>query len=138
MRRTLETLSGDSSTFYINPNKRDRLGSVLDVPGEMSTLFMDLHLLCLELIELFTNHGLVFWRQSRPRFVGASVVIVSLGDFDVVIETDDFPFLQLLNRRTKTQLPNKHLKKHGKVLQSAGHKGLKPEQRIRVESGSGK
>jgi len=47
---------------------------------------------------------LVFGRQSGPRFISSSVVRQCFGHLVVITELDDLAFLQLVHRRTKTQL----------------------------------
>ena len=55
----------------------------------MSTFFVDIHFSRFEIIELFPNIGFVFGRQSRPRLVGPSVVLMARGHFYVVAKFDN-------------------------------------------------
>ena len=47
---------------------------------------------------------LVAWSESRPRLVGAAVVLLGARVLHVVVEADDLALLQLLHRRPEAQL----------------------------------
>ncbi len=55
----------------------------------MSGLLVHVHLIGLVVVELLPDGGLVLWRQARPRFVCAAVVLVTGGHLDVVVEFDN-------------------------------------------------
>ena len=52
-------------------------------------------------------HYLVLRRESGPWFVGPPVVVLCVCHLNVLTELDDLTLLQLVNRRTETQLPSK-------------------------------
>ena len=71
----------------------------------MPTLFMHVHLVGLVVVELLPDGRLVLGRQPRPRLVGAPVVLVARRHLDVVVELDDLPALELVDRRAEAQFP---------------------------------
>ena len=77
--------------------------------NEMSTLLMHFHLGALVEIELISDHGLVARREPRPRLVGTTVIVLHLGDLNVVVETYDPLVPQLLYGGPIAQLSHKHL-----------------------------
>lgn len=54
----------------------------------MSTFLVDVHLVGLEVVELFTDGGLVFGSQSGPWLVGSPIVLVARGHFDIITKFD--------------------------------------------------
>ena len=54
----------------------------------MPTLFVDIHFIGFEVIELFAYWGFVFGGQSCPRFVSTTVIFVARCNFDIVIKFD--------------------------------------------------
>ena len=70
---------------------------------------MYLHLGALVQVELVANGGLVLGREARPRLVGASVVVLDLGDLDVVVKAYDALVAQLLYGRPVAELAHEHL-----------------------------
>lgn len=74
-----------------------------NVPRQMATSFVNSHLWAFKFIEFLADCCLVFRRESRPRLVSPTVVVLRLGHLDVVIEADDFLLLQLLNVRAEAQ-----------------------------------
>jgi hypothetical protein len=63
---------------------------------------MNHHLGALEIVELLTDGGLLLRREPRPRSVGSSVVILSVGHFDIVVE----PY-NLLRIASRIKFPGK-------------------------------
>ena len=64
---------------------------------------------------------LVAWRESRPRLVGAAVVLLGARVLHVVVEADDLALLQLLHRRPEAQLkPYSRRVRHYMSLQRVG------------------
>lgn len=61
---------------------------------------MNGHLRTLKLVQLLPNGCLVLRSQPRPGFVGPSVVVVGLRDFDVVVEPDD-----LFDKESNIRIP---------------------------------
>ena len=66
---------------------------------------MDLHFHGFEVVEFLSDLGLVSGRQPGPGFVCPSVVLVSLRHFDVVVEANDFPLLELLDSGSERKFP---------------------------------
>ena len=58
-------------------------------PYHVKTINMNHHFGALEIVELLANGGLLLRRKPRPRPVGSTVIILSIGHFDVVIEPYD-------------------------------------------------
>jgi len=69
----------------------------------MPTALVDGHFGGLELVQLLANGGLVLRRQSCPRLVRPSIVVVGLRDLDVVVEPDDLLLLELLDSGPKAE-----------------------------------
>ncbi len=58
-------------------------------PYHVKTINMNHHLGALEVIELLANCGLLLGCKPCPRSIGSTVIILSVGHFDVVIEAYD-------------------------------------------------
>lgn len=82
-----------------------KLARELNVPGKMSTTFVHGHFGALELVQFLADGGLVFRRQACPRFVRPPVVVVRLRHLNVIVETNNFLLLQLVDRRPEAELP---------------------------------
>ena len=54
----------------------------------MPTFLMDIHFVRFKVVELFAYRGLIFGGQPCPRLIGASVIFVARGYFDIVIKFD--------------------------------------------------
>lgn len=52
----------------------------------MPALFVHVHLRRLEIVQLLSDGCLVLGSESGPRFVRSSVVFMTRGNFDVVVE----------------------------------------------------
>ena len=74
----------------------------------MSTFFVHLHLGALVEIELVPDHGLVAGREPCPGLVGAPVIVLHLGDLNVVVESYDPLVPQLLDGGPVAQLSHEH------------------------------
>lgn len=70
----------------------------------MPAAFVHGHFAALELVQLLANGRLIFGRQSRPRLVGASIVVVRLRHLDVIVEADDLFLFQFINRWPEAEL----------------------------------
>lgn len=56
------------------------------LPGKMTTVIVNIHFRTLEFIKFFPNCCLIFRSKSCPRLVCSSIIIVSLSNFNVIIE----------------------------------------------------
>ena len=65
---------------------------------------MHRHLGALEVIELLANSSLVTWCETRPGFVGASVVLLHFRQLHIIVEANDLALTQLLYGRPEAQL----------------------------------
>ena len=54
----------------------------------MSTLFVNVHLVGLEVVELFSDGGLVFGSQSGPWLVGSPIILMARSHFDIITKFD--------------------------------------------------
>ncbi len=70
----------------------------------MSTFFVHFHLGALVQVELVPDERLVAGCEPCPGLVGTAVVVLHLGNLDVVVETDDALLAELLDRRSIAQL----------------------------------
>lgn len=70
----------------------------------MPAAFVHGHFAALELVQLLANGRLIFGRQSRPRLVGTSIVVVRLRHLDVIVEADDLFLFQFINRWPEAEL----------------------------------
>ena len=55
----------------------------------MSALLVHVHLQALEVVKFLPNNRLVAGRQASPGLVRPPVVLLSVCDFDVVVEAND-------------------------------------------------
>lgn len=73
--------------------------------GVDAALLMHLHLRALELIQLFPDCRLVSRGELRPGLVATAIVVLSIGALHILMETQDFPSLELSHCGSLTELP---------------------------------
>ena len=59
------------------------------LPGQMSTIFMYIHLAGFKIVELFSNRSFVFRSQTSPWFISPSIILVARSYFNVIAKFDN-------------------------------------------------